>query len=150
ASIKAARAASAAATVVATANGNEEENAYTAAYLELKSGRYDEAIASFKKFLDVYPKGNFSDQAYFWLGEGHLAQKRYNDAIDSFKMLVTTFPGSPKLPATLLKLGLAYENNGQGKEAIKAYHQLLRDHADSDSVVSAQKRLDAIVAKTGK
>jgi len=147
ASIKQAKAASAAATVAV--KSNEEENAYTAAYLELKSGRYDEAIASFTRFLDVYPEGNFTDQAYFWLGEGYLAQKKHVEAIGSYSLLITTFPDSPKLPAALLKLGLSYESNGQEKKAAEAYRTLLRDHADSDSAASANKQLNALTSKTG-
>ena len=145
ASIEQAKAASS--SVAAASKNSEEENAYTAAYLELKSGRYDEAIASFLTFLKAYPDGGFSDQAYFWLGEGYLAKNMHKEAVNSFNTLINTFTESPKLPAAQLKLGMAYEQNGQIKMAIESYKALLRDHADSDSATVAGRRLSAITSR---
>lgn len=42
-----------------------EKNAYTAAYLALKSGRYDEASKGFESVVKEFPAGEYTDQAYY-------------------------------------------------------------------------------------
>src|SRR5699024_794717 len=51
------------------ADEKEIEQAYTAAFQELRNGNYDKAIHGFEAFVDDYPDTSYSDNAWYWLGQ---------------------------------------------------------------------------------
>lgn len=118
-----------------------EKNAYTAAYLALKSGRYDEAANAFNKQLDMYPDGEYSDQAWYWLGETRLAQHDQFRALNAYKYVADHYPDSVKHANALLKLGQISEAQNHWQQSAMYYERLIRDHADSDLAEQARKAL---------
>jgi len=118
-----------------------EKNAYTAAYLALKSGRYDEAATAFNRQLDMYPDGEYSDQAWYWLGETRFAQHDYYRALNAFKYVADHYPDSVKHAAALMKLGQISETQNHWKQSALYYERLIRDHADSDLAEQARKAM---------
>ncbi len=127
-----------------TASGEEEKDHYTAAYLALNSGRYDEAIEKFRSLLKSYPKGQYSDQAYYWLGESYLAMNNTGRAIGNFEWLVGHYPQSSKHAVAMLKLGLAYQSQKRIDESKSIWQKLIQMHADSPAAERARKLLQAI------
>jgi len=125
-----------------------EKNDYTAAYLALKSGRYDEAITSFQTFLNVYPSGEYADQAYYWLGESLLAKGEFLPAVEAFNALTQTYPKSSKYQAGLLKLGIAYQQAKRLGDAKAVLQRLINEDPDSKAAEHARARLSAL--KTNK
>ncbi|MDQ6968048.1 MAG: tol-pal system protein YbgF [Mariprofundaceae bacterium] len=121
-----------------------EKNDYTAAYLALKSGRYDEAIGLFKTFLNVYPSGEYADQAYYWLGESLLAKGEPLPATKAFNTLTKTYPKSSKYQAGLLKLGIAYQQAQRLGDAKAVLQQLIDEYPDSKAAENARSRLSAL------
>ncbi|WP_018295322.1 tetratricopeptide repeat protein [Mariprofundus ferrooxydans] len=126
------------------AQADAEKNAYTAAYLALKSGRYDEAANGFNKQLDLYPKGEYSDQAWYWLGETRLAQNDGAKALNAFKYVVDHYPSSVKHAAALFKMAQISVDNKQPARAIEYYKRLIQEHADSDMAEQARAALNAL------
>jgi len=118
-----------------------EKNAYTAAYLALKSGRYEEAATAFNKQLDLYPDGEYADQAWYWLGEGCFAQNDSERALNAFKYVADHFPDSVKHAAALFKLAQIAEMRKQPQQAARYYQRLIRDHADSSLAGQAREAL---------
>ncbi|MDQ6982188.1 MAG: tetratricopeptide repeat protein [Mariprofundus sp.] len=118
-----------------------EKNAYTAAYLAWKSGRYDEAASAFNKQLDLYSNGEYSDQAWYWLGETRFAQHDHYRALNAFKYVADHYPDSVKHAAALLKLGQISESQNHWQQSALYYRRLIRDHADSDLAEQARKAL---------
>jgi tol-pal system protein YbgF len=125
-----------------------EKDRYSAAYLALKSGRYENAGAEFERLLKDYPKGEFADQARYWLGESYMARQKLRKAIRAFRKVVKDHPESAKHAAALFSLGKAYEQAGRNADARKAYARLVREHPDSDEYLPATKRIQAL--KTNK
>jgi len=121
-----------------------EKNDYTAAYLALKSGRYDEAIASFKTFLNVYPSGEYADQAYYWLGESLLAKGENAAAIEAFNTLTKNYQKSSKYQAGLLKLAIAYQQVKRIGDAKAVLQRLIDEYPDSKAAERARTRLSAL------
>lgn len=125
-----------------------EKNDYTAAYLALKSGRYDESIGLFQIFLNVYPNGEYADQAYYWLGESLLAKGEVPPALEAFDTLTKTYPKSSKYQAGLLKLGIAYQQANRLGDAKAVLQRLINEDPDSKAAENARSRLSAL--KTNK
>ncbi|MDX8392315.1 MAG: tol-pal system protein YbgF [Mariprofundaceae bacterium] len=124
--------------------GEEEKDHYTAAYLALKSGRYDEAIEKFRSLLKVYPEGQYSDQAYYWLGESYLVMNNTGRAIGNFEWLISHHPESSKHAVAMLKLGLAYQSQKRADESKSIWQKLIEMHADSPAAARARKLIQAV------
>jgi len=118
-----------------------EKNAYTSAYLALKSGRYDEAANGFNKQLDLYPNGEYADQAWYWLGETRYAQNTTDRALNAFKYVADHYPDSVKHAAALFKLGQISESQNHFQQSALYYKRLIRDHADSSLAEQAREAL---------
>ncbi len=122
----------------------EEKDHYTAAYLALKSGRYEEAINNFRDLLKAHPNSAYSDQAYYWLGESYLAQNNIARAIGNFEWMVSHYPESTKHAVAMLKLGMAYQTQGRSGEARDILRRLIDTHGDSPSAEEARVLLQSI------
>lgn len=127
-------------------NPESEKNAYTSAYLALKSGRYDEASQAFKILLVKYPKGEYADQANYWLGESYFAQQKMKEAIKAFKRVANSYPNSAKHPAALLKLASAYQESGRKGDTKAVLQRLIKEHPESNAAGQARSRLKIIEA----
>ncbi len=121
-----------------------EKNAYTAAYLALKSGRFDEAIKGFRDLLHDYPKGKFADQAWYWLGESEYAKRDSKAAIHAWKTVIDRYPASPKHAAAMLKLGIALKQQGKTTAAKQMWQRLIQQHPDSPAAENARRQLKAL------
>jgi len=126
------------------AQADAEKNAYTAAYLALKSGRYDEASNGFNKQLDKYPDGEYTDQAWYWLGETRLAQSDSSKALNAFKFVVDHYPDSVKHAAALFKMAQIAVEIKQSARAKEYYRRLIQEHADSGMAEQARAALNAL------
>ncbi|HXH73130.1 MAG TPA: tol-pal system protein YbgF [Mariprofundaceae bacterium] len=124
----------------------DEKNIYTAAYLALKSGRYDEASLQFAQLLEKFPKGEYSDQAWYWLGESLFAQRKTTKAIEALDHVVRNYPDSIKHASALLRLGQIYQENKRPGDAKAVYERLLREHGDSPLAEQARNALQSINA----
>ena len=125
-------------------NPESEKNAYTSAYLALKSGRYDEASQAFKSLLLKHPQGEYADQANYWLGESYFSQQKMKQAIDAFKKVANNYPDSAKHPAALLKLASAYQESNRKGDAKAVLQRLINQHPESNAAEQARTRLKAI------
>jgi tol-pal system protein YbgF len=124
-----------------------EKNAYTAAYLALKSGRFDEASKGFNEQLDLYPDGEYADQAWYWLGETRYAQHAYDMASNAFRYVINNYSTSVKHDAALLKLGQISQVLNRNNDAIKYYNRLINEHGDSNNADQARKALASMQNK---
>lgn len=127
-----------------------EKNSYTAAYLALKSGRYEEASIGFKTLLHEHPQGEYADQAWFWLAESYFAQRKYSDAIDAFNKVANNYPDSAKHPAALLKLSSAYQQSGRRGDAKAVLQRLIQQHPESNAAEQARSELRKMDAEQKK
>ncbi|MDQ6989094.1 MAG: tol-pal system protein YbgF [Mariprofundaceae bacterium] len=133
-------------TVKVKLSAADEKNAYTAAYLALKSGRYEEASAGFTAVIRSHPEGEYTDQAYYWLGESYVAQRQFQDAIKAFSAVINKFPQGAKHAAGLLKLATTYQSLNQLTDARAALSRVIQEHPDSRTAERARVLLQSMSA----
>jgi tol-pal system protein YbgF len=118
----------------ARADANEAE-AYRAAYSLVRNQDFPEAIAAFKRFLEVYPDGGFTPNAHYWLGELYLVLSPPDtvSAQRAFSELLQRYPRDPKVPDALYKLGKVSFDNGDRVAARGYLERVVNEFADSNS-----------------
>jgi tol-pal system protein YbgF len=123
-----------------------EEKAYQRAFDLLKQGRYEESIAAFRRFLEKYPAGNYSDNAQYWLGEASYVSRDFDTALVEFEKVVTMHPYSPKVPGAMLKTGFIYYEQQKWSQARKRLTELTQRYPAATESRLALKRLERMRA----
>jgi len=120
---------------------DDGRQAYFNAFTALKSGRYADASAAFKHFLEKHPTGRYTWQATYWLGESLYAEGKTNQAIAALGRAVQAPPNMPRRAAALLRLGQLYRQQGNIAEAKTTLMRLLREHPNSFEAEAAKRLL---------
>ena len=123
---------------------HQEHDDYERAFNLLKEGRYDLAVEAFKAFVQTYPKGRYTDNAQYWLGEANYVQRNFKTALSEFEQVVNNFPNSPKRPDALLKLGYTYQALGDNDKARLSLNSVRMNYPDTTAARLAGKRLQEL------
>jgi len=115
------------------ASGASERDTYQRAFDLMKARRFDESIASFNGLIVDYPNGQYTPNAFYWLGELYLAQQNTEQARQSFMQVVNLYPEHPKVPDTLYKLGVAYHRLGDNARAMEYFGQVQSRYPQSSA-----------------
>ncbi len=94
-----------------------EKGIYEKAYSALKSGQVATAKKAFTDYLAKYPKGRYSANAYYWLGEIYMLDNQLKEAGEAFVVVVEQYPGHRKVLDASFKLGKVYHLQGQNEKA---------------------------------
>jgi tol-pal system protein YbgF len=117
---------------------------YDTAFADYTKGRYALAIQGFQDYLSSYPSTDLSDNAQYWVGESHFAQKKFSEAIADFSELLKKWPASDKAAAALLKKGYALLELGQKAEAVVQLQYVIHEFPTSEEARLARARLKSI------
>jgi tol-pal system protein YbgF len=118
----------------AAASVGDEKQRYQLAYDALRNGHTAQAITEFNALLSKNPKGEYANNAQYWLGEAYRVNQDVDSARKAFNNVVQNYPGSAKVPDALLKLGII---EIEQKNAAKAREYLTRVTADFPSSTAA-------------
>ncbi len=110
--------------------GSERE-AYTEAFSLMKDRQFDASVAAFNSMIRDYPSGQYTPNAYYWLGELYLAQDATEPARQSFAQVLNLYPDHPKVPDTLYKIGVVYHRLGDNSRAVEYLERVQREHPAS-------------------
>jgi tol-pal system protein YbgF len=102
------------------------------------------AREKFKAFLAVYPKGELSDNAQFWIGESFYSEKDYEKAIIAYDDVVKKFPKGDKIPSAMLKQALCWLELGDKTFAQSLLKRVIREHPNTQQAKIANEKLRAI------
>ncbi len=117
-----------------------EQAAYKTALDLVLANKFDQGIAQFNTFLQQYPNGRLTPNAYYWIGESHYAKQNYPDALLSFKQVSTAYPKHHKTADALLKAGMTYEKLGDLENARLQYQALVNDFPSSNAAKIARSK----------
>jgi tol-pal system protein YbgF len=119
----------------------EARELYDGSYTLFHERRYEEAAASFTRFLERHPQTDLSDNAQFWTGESHYAQGDYDSALLAFMRTVERYPEGNKVADALVKAGKCLEHLGDPSGAMETYRELIRRFEGSVAAAVASERL---------
>lgn len=129
---------------VSRINPADEQISYLAAYELVKNKRFDDAIPAMQTFAQKYPKGGYTANAEYWLGELYLVKKDYPQAIEHFEIVLKQFPSSSKSAASMLKAGYAFAASGDNEEAARRFRQVIKTYPGTPTAQLASTKLETI------
>lgn len=124
--------------------GAEESKAYEQ-ILDLirNQKKYDEAITRLYEFIDKYPEGDLTVNAYYWLGEVYLVKPQLEQAKQAFTIVATRYPDHRKAPDAVYKLGVTHDRLGEKQEAERIMKRVLEDYPNSSAASLARRYLES-------
>ena len=129
-----------------TPRGNpaDEQVSYLAAYELVKNKEFDKAVMAMKSFIQQYPRGGYTANAHYWLGEVYMVKKAFPDAIEQFQTVLSHFKSSSKASAAALKLGYALAEDGQTAAARERLQTVVRTYPDTHAAQLATAKLESL------
>lgn len=123
---------------------DNEVKLYKLAYQQVQDKDYSTAINSFQEYLKKYPKGQFADNAHFWLGQLYGIAGNDQQSFNELSFVVTSYPKSSKVPEALLQLGMMAYTNGQYADAMRWFNKLITEFPNSGSANVAKQQLQQL------
>ena len=120
---------------------SSEDEIYRSAKQAFDQGDSEAARKGFEEFITRYPKSKNADNAQFWIGEIYYREKWYEKAILEYQNVIEKYPNGNKVPAALLKQGLAFSNIGDKANAKLILEELSRKYPQSNEAKVAAEKL---------
>ncbi len=124
-----------------TPSSADEKQKYQLAYEALRNGHTAQAISEFTSLLSNNPKGEFANNAQYWLGEAHRVNQDTDSARKAFNSVIVNYPGSVKVPDALLKLGIIETEQKNTQKAREYLTRVTVDFPTSTAARLAAKKL---------
>jgi tol-pal system protein YbgF len=121
-----------------------EEEVYRSAKQAFDQGDSEAARKGFQEFIKRYPNSKNADNAQFWIGEIYYREKWYEKAILEYQNVIENYPKGNKVPAALLKQGLAFSNIGDTANAKLILEELNRKYPKSNEAKVAAETLKTL------
>ena len=93
------------------------------------------------RFLQQHPKYDLAANAQYWIGETYYSEKNYEQAILAYQDVIKNYPGKEKIPAAMLKQGMAFADLGDVKSARFVYGKLKEDFPKTEEAKQAADKL---------
>jgi tol-pal system protein YbgF len=113
---------------------------YDRGYTLYHQGRYVDAEAGFRRFLQAYPDTSLSDNAQYWIGESRFARGDFDGALAAFREVAQRYPGGNKVADSLLKAADSLQQLGDTESARSAYDEVIQRFAGSAAAAMAEER----------
>jgi tol-pal system protein YbgF len=126
--------------VTETKPSNERE-AYGQAIQWMRDKRFEDSTRALQDLIVDYPNGQFTPNAFYWLGELQLATGERETARQNFVQVVRLYPDHQKVPDALYKLGVIYYQLGDDQEARRYLEQVQKEHPQSSAGTLAGRYL---------
>ena len=115
--------------------------AYNRAYAVMAQGRqlppserqaqYQRALTMFKAVIQDHPDGEFTPNAFYWIGELYLAMDVLEEARQAFAQVTNLYAEHAKMPDSLYKLGVTYHRLGDNVRALRYLDRVADEYPGS-------------------
>jgi len=121
-----------------------EEEMYMRGKAAFDNKDYETARIQFVNFIKKYSKSKQADNAQFWMGEIYYQEKWFEKAILEYQKVIETYPNGNKVPAALLKQGLAFLELHDKTNASLILKELTKKYPEAPEAKLAQKKLSEL------
>ncbi|MEM9621142.1 MAG: tol-pal system protein YbgF [Pseudomonadota bacterium] len=117
-----------------------ERQAYETAFDAMRRREFEASLMGFRSLIENFPNGQYTPNAYYWIGELHLAaQSEPELARQSFMQVVSLYPDHQKMPDALYKLGVVYHTLGDTAEALEYLNKVQQQYPNTSAAGLAAK-----------
>jgi tol-pal system protein YbgF len=124
--------------------GLSEDEIYRMAKQAFDQGDSDAARKKFQELIEKFPNSERADNAQFWIGEIYYREKWYEKAILEYQKVIENYPTGNKVPASLLKQGLAFLNLGDKTNSRLILEELIKKHPKSNEAKIAKDKVKSL------
>jgi len=117
---------------------------YRDAYDTFQRGDLEAARRKFEAFLKQYPNTELSDNAQFWVGETYYLKKDFERAILEYEKTIAKYPEGDKVPAAMLKQGMAFLELGDRTNGRNLLKRVIERFPQSEQAEMAKKKLETL------
>jgi tol-pal system protein YbgF len=118
-----------------------DQQLYAEARKAYDKGDLDKARQLFQKLIKEFPKSKTVDNAQFWIGESYYREKWYERAILEYQTVIEKYPNGNKVPAAMLKQGMALQQIGEKPSARLILEELVKKYPKSSEAAIAGRKL---------
>lgn len=122
-----------------------EREAYAVAIENMRARQFDMSIQGFRQLITDFPNGQYTPNAFYWLGELFLAQKQREQSRQNFMQVLNLYPDHQKVPDALYKLGVVYQGLGDEDKALEYLQRVQTDYSQSPAAALAKKYAEVMV-----
>lgn len=119
----------------------DEQLSYAFAYEQIQSKHYKKALLAMNEYIENFPKGAYTANAYYWKGELLIKESKLENALQAFQDVITKFPDSTKVAPAMYKLGTTYALIGDLSNADKTLKDVMRKFPDTSTARLAESKL---------
>lgn len=121
-----------------------ERGTYESAYELMQRHQYGSAAEVFQQLIDEYPNGQYTPNAFYWLGELHRKNGNPEAARQSFVLVVDLYPEHNKVPDALYKLGVVYTQLDEPSRALEYLDRVVQEYPGSTAASLAKRHADEL------
>ena len=107
----------------------------------IENSRYSEAAENLRLLILSFPRGEYSIEAYFYLGDIYFQQQMYQDSIETFNSLLNNFPENNRTPESIFKLGLNFLRLEDELAAISNFNNVIQNYPESSAAILSKEEL---------
>lgn len=117
------------------------EQLYSFAYNQFSQGKYDQAIANFRRYLDGYGQTEAADNALFWIAESLNAQGKAAEAMREYDRLLTDYPRTDRAASATFKKGVLLLQLERREEGVSALRTVIAQYPAAPEASQATQEL---------
>ena len=112
---------------------DNEREAYQYAFDLMRNRQYQESLAGFEEIIVAFPNGQYTPNAFYWIGELYLAQGDNEKSRQSLIQVISLYPDHQKVPDAMYKLGVVYFALGDNQSALRYLGQVQQEYPNSSA-----------------
>lgn len=103
-----------------------------------------EKLTTLEALIKSYPESEYTDDAYFEIGESFVALEKNNEAYKVFEAITDNFASSDYAPKSWMRMGLISYNQGDMEAALVAYEKGLQKSDNNEDQREALLAIEEI------
>ena len=128
----------------AQSSSDPAAKAYRAGLIDMKAGKFPNAIGVFQGLQRRYPKSPLSEPAEYFSANALFELGKYDESILQFNDLVMRFPRGRFASASLLSEAQAFIKMNDRIDARLTLQKLISDHPDAPEAATAQAMMNSL------